>query len=149
MSTGTIGTWNALGQQLTEDKLLNAVKRLKENDIHISTLIIDDNWQDVDYHGSNSNSYGWKRFEAEPRAFPNGLKHTISQIRQIIPGIEKIAVWQYVPQTLLMLKPNTFEDTLVVHSWKLQLANDPEQRITWILGWNFTRRRNRQTISDG
>ncbi|KAJ3555383.1 hypothetical protein NPX13_g10365 [Xylaria arbuscula] len=86
-------TWNALGQQLTEDKLLDAVKCLKENDIHISNLIIDDNWQDVDYHGSNSNSYGWKRFEAEPRAFPNGLKHTISQVRQIVPGIEKISVW--------------------------------------------------------
>ncbi|KAK5632632.1 hypothetical protein RRF57_008346 [Xylaria bambusicola] len=86
-------TWNALGQQLTEDKLLSAVKCLKENNIHISNLIIDDNWQDVDYHGPDSNSYGWKRFEAEPTAFPNGLKHTVSQIRQINPGIEKIAVW--------------------------------------------------------
>ncbi|KAI0517125.1 raffinose synthase Sip1 [Xylaria bambusicola] len=86
-------TWNALGQQLTEDKLLNAVRCLKENNIHISNLIIDDNWQDVDYHGLDSNSYGWKRFEAEPTAFPNGLKHTVSQIRKISPGIEKIAVW--------------------------------------------------------
>ncbi|KAI1425750.1 raffinose synthase Sip1 [Xylaria sp. FL1777] len=86
-------TWNALGQQLTEDKLLNAVEHLRQNNINISNLIIDDNWQDVDYHGSDSNSYGWKRFEAEPKAFPKGLKHTISQIRQISPGIEHVAVW--------------------------------------------------------
>ncbi|KAI3340606.1 raffinose synthase Sip1 [Ustulina deusta] len=86
-------TWNALGQRLTEDKLLNAVERLKENNINISNLIIDDNWQDVDYHGPNSNLYGWKRFEAEPKAFPNGLKHTVSQIRQKFPSIEHVAVW--------------------------------------------------------
>ncbi|TGJ87670.1 hypothetical protein E0Z10_g1139 [Xylaria hypoxylon] len=87
------GTWNALGQRLTEDKLLNAVKCLKENNINISNMIIDDNWQDVDYDGPNSNSYGWKGFEAEPRAFPNGLRHTVSQIRQILPSIEHVAVW--------------------------------------------------------
>ncbi|KAI0428887.1 raffinose synthase Sip1 [Xylaria sp. FL1042] len=86
-------TWNALGQRLTEDKILKAVESLKDNKINITNLIIDDNWQDVDYDGPDSNSYGWKRFEAEPKAFPNGLKHTVSQIRQISPGIEHVAVW--------------------------------------------------------
>ncbi|KAF2971011.1 hypothetical protein GQX73_g2576 [Xylaria multiplex] len=86
-------TWNALGQRLTEDKLLNAIELLKENNIKISNLIIDDNWQDVDYDGPDSNSFGWKRFEAEPRAFPNGLKQTVSRIRQILPSIEHVAVW--------------------------------------------------------
>ncbi|KAI1298238.1 raffinose synthase Sip1 [Xylaria venustula] len=86
-------TWNALGQRLTEDKLLHAVETLKENNINISNLIIDDNWQDVDYNGADSNSYGWKRFEAEPKAFPNGLKHTVTRIRQIFPDIENVAVW--------------------------------------------------------
>ncbi|KAI0804423.1 raffinose synthase Sip1 [Xylaria sp. FL0064] len=86
-------TWNALGQRLTEDKIIKAVEGLKENNINISNLIIDDNWQDVDYDGPDSNSYGWKRFEAEPEAFPNGLKHTVSRIRQIFPSIEHVAVW--------------------------------------------------------
>ncbi|GAW21232.1 hypothetical protein ANO14919_107500 [Xylariales sp. No.14919] len=86
-------TWNALGQRLTEDKIINAIKCLKDNNIRISYLIIDDNWQDVDYDGPNSNSYGWRRFEAEPTAFPSGLKHTVSQIRQILPSIEHVAVW--------------------------------------------------------
>ncbi|KAI0409393.1 raffinose synthase Sip1 [Xylaria palmicola] len=86
-------TWNSLGQHLTEDKLLNAVACLKDNNINITNLIIDDNWQDVDYAGPDSNSYGWKKFEAEPGAFPNGLQHTISQIRQKSPSIEHVAVW--------------------------------------------------------
>ncbi|RYC62304.1 hypothetical protein CHU98_g3891 [Xylaria longipes] len=86
-------TWNALGQRLTEDKILNAVECLKKNNINISNLIIDDNWQDVDFDGPDSNSYGWKKFEAEPGAFPNGLKHTISQIRDSFPSIEHVAVW--------------------------------------------------------
>ncbi|KAI0545528.1 raffinose synthase Sip1 [Xylaria curta] len=86
-------TWNALGQRLTEDKILNAIECLKKNNINISSLIIDDNWQDVDFDGPDSNSYGWKKFEAEPRAFPNGLKHTISQIRDSSPSIEHVAVW--------------------------------------------------------
>lgn len=86
-------TWNALGQHLTEDKLLKAIERLKENNIKISNLIIDDNWQDVDYNGSDSNSYGLKSFEAQPEAFPNGLRHTVSKIRERFPGIEHITVW--------------------------------------------------------
>ncbi|KAI1177359.1 raffinose synthase Sip1 [Nemania sp. FL0916] len=86
-------TWNALGQNLTEEKLLDAIDRLRENNINISNLIIDDNWQDIDYDGPNSNSFGWKRFEAEPNAFPNGLKHTITEIRKRLSSIEHIAVW--------------------------------------------------------
>ncbi|KAI0452334.1 raffinose synthase Sip1 [Xylaria acuta] len=86
-------TWNALGQRLTEDKILNAVECLKKNNINISNLIIDDNWQDVDFDGPDSNSYGWKKFEAEPGAFPNGLRHTISRIRDSFPSIEHVAVW--------------------------------------------------------
>ncbi|KAI0109043.1 raffinose synthase Sip1 [Nemania sp. FL0031] len=86
-------TWNALGQRLTEDKLLNAIDCLKENNINISNMIIDDNWQDVDYEGPDSNSFGWKRFEADPEAFPNGLRHTISQVRNKLPSIKHVAVW--------------------------------------------------------
>ncbi|GAP85377.1 putative raffinose synthase Sip1 [Rosellinia necatrix] len=86
-------TWNALGQRLTEDKLLDAIDSLKRSNISISNLIIDDNWQNVDRDGPDSNSYGLKGFEAEPSAFPNGLKHTISEIRKRLPSIEHVAVW--------------------------------------------------------
>ncbi|KAI1331331.1 glycoside hydrolase family 36 protein [Xylariaceae sp. FL0255] len=86
-------TWNALGQRLSETKIIDALELLKKNKVNITNLIIDDNWQDVDYEGSDHNSYGWNSFEAEPKAFPDGLEHTISRIREKYSGIQHIAVW--------------------------------------------------------
>ncbi|KAF4504243.1 hypothetical protein G6O67_008419 [Ophiocordyceps sinensis] len=62
-------TWNALGQKLSEDKVLHAVQKLAEHEINITSLIIDDNWQSIDYKG------------------------LVSRIRQQCPGIQHIAVW--------------------------------------------------------
>lgn len=67
--------------------------KLAESKINISSLIIDDNWQSIDYKGSSQFQYGWNEFEAEPKAFPSGLKHTISHIRNKHPAIKHIAVW--------------------------------------------------------
>ncbi|OTB04406.1 glycoside hydrolase family 36 protein [Hypoxylon sp. CI-4A] len=86
-------TWNALGQQLTDEKLIDAVESLAKNNVNISSLIIDDNWQDIDYQHENQYQRGWKGFEAEPKAFPRGFKDTISRIRSKHPKIEFIAVW--------------------------------------------------------
>jgi Raffinose synthase or seed imbibition protein Sip1 len=89
----SLGTWNALGQKLTEEKVLKAVDTLAENSINISTLIIDDNWQDIDYKGDSQWKHGWRDFEAEPKTFPKGLKSLVSEIRSRHKGIQNIAVW--------------------------------------------------------
>ncbi|XXH02549.1 hypothetical protein Hte_008925 [Hypoxylon texense] len=86
-------TWNALGQRLTDKKIIDAVEALANDHINISTLIIDDNWQDVDYEGDDQYQYGWKGFEAEPNAFPRGLKDTVSRIRSKHPSIQSVVVW--------------------------------------------------------
>ncbi|KAM0564587.1 hypothetical protein ACHAPJ_000802 [Fusarium lateritium] len=86
-------TWNALGQRLTDQKIFDALDKLKEHDIKVSSLIIDDNWQSIDYRGPSQFQYGWNDFEAEPKAFPKGLKTTVSQIRKDHPHIQHIAVW--------------------------------------------------------
>ncbi|KAI8961968.1 glycoside hydrolase family 36 protein [Daldinia sp. FL1419] len=86
-------TWNALGQRLTDQKIISAVESLAKDGINISSLIIDDNWQDVDYQGQDQYQHGWNGFEAEPNAFPNGLKDTVSLIRSKNPSIQHIAVW--------------------------------------------------------
>ncbi|KAI1479328.1 glycoside hydrolase family 36 protein [Daldinia eschscholtzii] len=86
-------TWNALGQHLTDEKILSAVEALSKNHINISSLIIDDNWQDIDYRGETQYQHGWRGFEAEPNAFPNGLKDTVSLIRSKQPSIQHVAVW--------------------------------------------------------
>ncbi|KAI1136070.1 glycoside hydrolase family 36 protein [Hypoxylon sp. FL0543] len=86
-------TWNALGQRLTDERIINAVEALAKDNINISSLIIDDNWQDIDYEGQDQYNYGWKGFEAEPNAFPHGLKDTVSRIRSKHPSIQHVAVW--------------------------------------------------------
>ncbi|KAI1378578.1 glycoside hydrolase family 36 protein [Hypoxylon crocopeplum] len=86
-------TWNALGQHLNDEKIIHAVEALAKDHINISSLIIDDNWQDIDYQGQDQYQYGWKGFEAEPSAFPHGLKDMVSRIRSRHPSIQHIAVW--------------------------------------------------------
>lgn len=86
-------TWNALGQNLTEEKLLGALDSLKSHGINIVNLIIDDNWQSLDNEGQEQWHRGWKSFEANDKGFPAGLRHTTSIIRQRYPNIEHIAVW--------------------------------------------------------
>lgn len=56
-------TWNALGQRLTDEKVLNAVDELTKHNIKVTSLIIDDNWQNIDYRGEGQFQYGWNDFE--------------------------------------------------------------------------------------
>jgi hypothetical protein len=78
---------------LTEEKVLEALDTLAKNKINISSLIIDDNWQDIDYRGESQWQHGWNDFEAEPKAFPRGLKALVSDIRTKHKSIQHIAVW--------------------------------------------------------
>jgi Raffinose synthase or seed imbibition protein Sip1 len=86
-------TWNGLGQALTEDKIFRALDSLEKNDIKITNLIIDDNWQSLDNEGQNQSFRGMTRFEANEAGFPNGLGDTCYKIRQQHPSILHIAVW--------------------------------------------------------
>ncbi|KAJ5498131.1 Raffinose synthase [Penicillium expansum] len=86
-------TWNGLGQDLTEEKILHALDSLKANGINIVNLIIDDGWQANDNEGESQFKQGWKHFEAHSKGFPKGLKHTVGAIHRAHPNIEHIAVW--------------------------------------------------------
>ena len=89
----TYCTWNGLGQDLTEEKILTALDTLKSHGINIVNLIIDDNWQSLDNEGESQFKRRWKQFEANPKAFPRGLKQTVETIRRSNPSIEHVAVW--------------------------------------------------------
>ncbi|KAL4922925.1 glycoside hydrolase superfamily [Aspergillus aurantiobrunneus] len=89
----TYCTWNGIGQDLNEEKIISALDELKEQGTNINGLIIDDNWQSLDNEGASGWHRGWKRFEANPKAFPQGLAKTVSTIRNRHPNIEHIAVW--------------------------------------------------------
>lgn len=86
-------TWNGLGHDLTEEKILDALDELQRHGINIVNLIIDDNWQSIDKDGESQTQRGWRQFEANEEGFPSGLGHTAAMIRKRHPNIEHIAVW--------------------------------------------------------
>lgn len=140
-----IGTWNALGQELTDEKLLNAIDSLAKNGVHISTLIIDDNWQDIDYSGGKSQyQHGWNAFEAQPKAFPKGLKDTVSQVRARHPSIKHVAVWHALLGYWGGISPNgklaqTYKTIEVVRENTPKRDIDLEGPMTVIAGEDVSR----------
>jgi len=107
----TYCTWNALGQDLNEDKIYNALNILKENNIKITNLIIDDNWQSLEKVGENQFQRGWTDFEANKQGFPYGLKHTVVNIRDQHPDIQHIAVWHAIVSSTQPLNINRVADS--------------------------------------
>jgi hypothetical protein len=92
----TYCTWNGLGQKLTEEKIFSALESLSKNEINISNLIIDDNWQSLNTEGGDQFSNAWMEFEAAKTGFPRGLKATVGDIREKYPHIKHIAVWHAI-----------------------------------------------------
>ncbi|EOA81496.1 hypothetical protein ACJQWK_10887 [Exserohilum turcicum] len=86
-------TWNGLGQKLTEDKIFDALESLRKNEINISNLIIDDNWQSLNTESGDQFNNAWVEFEANKNGFPRGLKATVGDIRSRNPHIRHVAVW--------------------------------------------------------
>ncbi|KAL8773665.1 MAG: hypothetical protein Q9209_001431 [Squamulea sp. 1 TL-2023] len=107
----TYCTWNALGQDLHEQKIFDALDILKEQGIQnlisvVTNLIIDDNWQSLDNQGQSQFQRGWADFDANKEGFPNGLKHTALTIRDKHPNIQHIAVWHAILGYWGAISPN-------------------------------------------
>ena len=92
----TYCTWNGLGQDLSEQKIFDALDILKANKVKITNLIIDDNWQSLDNPGMSQFKRGMTDFEANEENFPKGLKYTAFTIRENHPNIQHIAVWHAI-----------------------------------------------------
>ncbi|KAK7544391.1 raffinose synthase protein-like protein Sip1 [Phyllosticta citribraziliensis] len=92
----TYCTWNGLGQNLTEEAIFKALDALEKNDITVTNLIIDDNWQSLDNEGAGQFQRGWMEFEANKQGFPQGLGYTTTEIRKRFKNISHIAVWHAI-----------------------------------------------------
>lgn len=92
----TYCTWNALGQDLDEEKIYNALQVLSEHGVKITNVLIDDNWQSLDHAGASQFERGWTDFEANEKGFPNKLSGLTAGIRQRHPTIHHIGVWHGV-----------------------------------------------------
>lgn len=91
----TYCTWNGLGQDLTGDKIMKALDDLSKENINITNLIIDDNWQSLS-DGETQFQRAWTDFEANKTGFPEGLKKLTTEIRSRYPKINHIAVWHAI-----------------------------------------------------
>lgn len=92
----TYCTWNGLGQKLHEDKIFEALDSLQKNNINITSLIIDDNWQSLNHEGGDQFHNAWVEFEATKTGFPRGLKATVEDIRAKNKNVKHIAVWHAI-----------------------------------------------------
>lgn len=92
----TYCTWNALGQDLDQAKIQNALQLLGEHGVAITNVLIDDNWQSLDHAGKNQFERGWTEFEASKEGFPNKLSGLTAAIRHRNPTIQHIGVWHGV-----------------------------------------------------
>ncbi|EAW10291.1 putative raffinose synthase protein Sip1 [Aspergillus clavatus NRRL 1] len=127
----TYCTWNGLGQNLTEEKILFALDSMKEHGIKIANLIIDDTWQSLDNEGESQFKRAWTQFEASPKTFPRGIKQATETIRRKHPSIGHIAVWHALfgywggisPDGELAQKYKTKEVPLVDPAAKGQIAH--------------------------
>ncbi|KAL7269749.1 hypothetical protein RUND412_007573 [Rhizina undulata] len=84
-------TWNGMGWDLSEARILNALEEIEKNGIRVCNLLIDDNWQslaDRNYGSSGT----WSRFEANEK-FPTGLKGFVNNVKTRFPYIRHIGVW--------------------------------------------------------
>ncbi|KAG6290122.1 hypothetical protein E4U46_002036 [Claviceps purpurea] len=122
-------TWNSLGEQLSEKKLLEAMRTLAQHKLHITNLIIDDNWQSLDRVGNDQNQaqYRWLEFEADRVAFPSGLKSLVKNILALHPDIRHVLVWHALLGYWGGISPNgtiaaRFETSIVAQSKKDQPA---------------------------
>ena len=79
-------SWNALGEDVTEQKLMDAVSTFKDNNFPIPFMLIDDGWLSI------NNEQQLVDFNFDKEKFPNGFKESISRLKSNY-GIKDIGVW--------------------------------------------------------
>lgn len=125
----TYCTWNALGQDLTADKIYTALDDLEKENINITNLIIDDNWQSLSA-GDSQFQRAWTDFEANKDGFPQGLKVLTTEIRKRHPNINHIAVWHAILGYWGGVSPDSW---ISQHYKTIQVEKEPG-----VAGGNFT-----------
>jgi len=79
-------TWNAMYDQMNEEKLVDAIDYFYKNNFPLGNLIIDDGWLSID------STRKLDAFNADTIKFPNGLKPMIENLKNE-KNIKNIGVW--------------------------------------------------------
>jgi hypothetical protein len=118
-------TWNAFGHDVTDKDVFGALDTLAKNDIQVSSLIIDDNWQSISESDGGQYHQSWLEFEAEKESFPLGVKGTVARIRREHPNVKYVAVWH----ALLGYWGGVNRDGKIAHKYgSRQVEREPEMQ---------------------
>lgn len=80
-------TWNAFGQDVDLTLVKSALDSLREHNIPVAYLMLDDGWQSI------TEKRQLAGFEACTRKFPDGLSKTLSQLKSEYAFLKHIGVW--------------------------------------------------------
>jgi hypothetical protein len=78
-------SWDAFYQDVNEEGVLNKVKELKEKEVPVKWLMIDDGW-------SKTTNNRLSTFEPDPEKFPGGFKNLTHQVKNT-HGVDSVGVW--------------------------------------------------------
>lgn len=83
-------TWDAFYHKVNEEGIFDKLAELKEKDIPVKWILIDDGWLDADYEKQKL-----RGLDGAKDKFPQGLSHTVSVAKNKY-GIKWAGVWQAV-----------------------------------------------------
>lgn len=83
-------SWDAFYHEVTADGIYEKLKEMKEKQIPVRWVLIDDGWLDADY-----DRQVLKGLDADKKKFPEGLGGCVRRIKQEF-GIEAVGVWHAV-----------------------------------------------------
>jgi raffinose synthase len=81
-------SWDAFYHKVDEVGLVNKAQELKDKDIPVRWMLIDDGWSEADYENQELID-----LDAAPEKFPGGLKDTVRKVRDIMGQEMNIGVW--------------------------------------------------------
>ena len=81
-------TWDSLGHDVTEEAIFRKMNELREKQVPVKWVLIDDGWSLVDPQKQTL-----KGFRADSVKFPDGLSHTVRVLKEEY-GVEAVGVWQ-------------------------------------------------------
>ncbi|HEX8190161.1 MAG TPA: Sip1-related alpha-galactosidase, partial [Pyrinomonadaceae bacterium] len=78
-------SWNAYGQEVTADKVVASVRSMREKEIPLGFVLVDDGWLSV--KGQKLTG-----FDADPSKFPGGMAALARRLREE-QGVPHVGVW--------------------------------------------------------
>ncbi len=126
-------SWNAFYQQPTSEKIYQKLDELKEKNVPVKWMIIDDGWSPVVENQLQA-------FEEDREKFPEGLKECIRRIKEDY-GIEKVGVWHTLHAywwgvDLHSKLGEEMSDCLFLTNFKVVPINDLEKQYKFWDTWH-------------